>query len=231
MPGLVKLCGMRTPEDARAAAAAGADLVGLVFAPSPRRVSLEEASEIVEALRASPEPPRVVGLFVDAPVETIVLTATALSLDLVQLHGHESPEMVAELPWPVIKAVRVRPGETIEEVERRVAPFFAQARSPFALLVDAYHPRVLGGTGQAVDWAVARALAERYPVILAGGLRPETVAAAIETVRPLGVDVSSGIEVNGRKDPALMEAFVRAARQAFGRMSVTAPVVQKGERP
>jgi phosphoribosylanthranilate isomerase len=215
MPGLVKLCGMRTPEDARAAIEAGADLIGLVFAPSRRRVSLEEARAICRTVRESRNPPRIVGLFVDAPVDEIAMIASALELDLVQLHGNEPPEVLARLGWPALKAMRLRPGESLEAACDRIAPYFSRERKPLAILLDAYHPSLLGGTGQIVDWTLAAELAARFPIILAGGLRPETVAEAIALVRPLGVDVSSGIERDGHKDPQLMQAFVAAARRAF----------------
>lgn len=230
MPGVVKLCGMRTAEDALAAAAAGADFIGLVFAPSPRRVTLEQAVTICRAVRTVTQPPRIVGLFVDAPVEEMQQVAALLELDAVQLHGNEPPEVVRALGWPVLKAVRVRAGETVEAVRQRVAPYFAGDLAPYAIVLDTYHPRVAGGTGQTFDWAVAAAIARAFPVILAGGLRVENVAEAIETVRPFGVDVSSGIEVAGRKDPELMRAFVAAARAAFARACDTVRTESGGTR-
>ncbi|MDW7982021.1 MAG: phosphoribosylanthranilate isomerase [Thermomicrobium sp.] len=219
MPGLVKLCGMRTPEDALAAAEAGADLIGLVFAPSRRQVTLEQAAAIVESVRRRANAPRVVGLFVDAPPEEVIATAATLALDAVQLHGNESPDMVARIGWPVIKAVRLAGGETAETARARVAPYFAGKAQPLAVLLDAYHPQLPGGTGRTVDWTVAAQLAQEFPVILAGGLRPETVAEAIACVRPRGVDVSSGVERGGQKDPVAMRAFVAAARAAFARVT------------
>ncbi len=229
MPGLVKLCGMRTPEDVLVAAEAGADLLGLVFAPSPRQVTLEEAAELCRVVRRRHNAPRLVGLFVDASLEEIVTIAGMLELDVVQLHGNESPEFLQALAWPVIKAVRVRPGETVDAVRARVAPYFVREPVPLAVLLDAYHPRLPGGTGRTLDWALAAALAQEFPVILAGGLRPETVAEAIEAVRPLGVDVSSGIERGGKKDPAAIHAFVAAARAAFERIVVSNGASSGGE--
>lgn len=215
MPGIVKLCGLRTPENALAAADAGADFIGLVFAPSPRRVTLDEAVEVCRAVRALPGGPRVVGVFVDPAFQELVAIAAALELDAVQLHGDEPPEMVRALGCSVLKAIRVRPGESVEAVERRIAPYFDGDPVPFAFLLDTYHPRAAGGTGHVFDWSIAATLARDYPIVLAGGLRPDNVAQAIEIVRPFGVDVSSGIEVAGRKDPQAMRAFVAAARAAF----------------
>ncbi|MCX2726737.1 phosphoribosylanthranilate isomerase [Thermomicrobium sp. 4228-Ro] len=230
MPGIVKLCGMRTPEDALAAAEAGADFIGLVFAPSPRRVTLEEAAVICRVVRAVSQPPRIVGLFVDAPVEEIQQVAVLLQLDAVQLHGSEPPEVVRVLGWPVLKAIRVRVGETVEAVRQRVASYFAGEPTPYAVVLDTYHPRMAGGTGETFDWSVAAAIAREFPVILAGGLRAENVAEAIAAVRPFGVDVSSGIEVVGKKDPDRMHAFVAAARTAFARLFETARTESGGTR-
>lgn len=229
MPGLVKLCGLRTPTDALAAVEAGTDLVGLVFAPSPRQVSLEEAQVICDIVRAQARPPRIVGLFVDAAVDTVCAIAAFLQLDLVQLHGNEGPEVVAAIPWPVIKAIRVRSGESVEAVCARILPYVESKQPPFAVLLEAYHPRLAGGTGQVIDWSLARVLAQMFPVFLAGGLTPDTVGPAIEAVRPLGVDVSSGVERNGRKDPVFMQTFVEKARAAFARVAGDAVGVGKGE--
>lgn len=205
---LVKICGLRSVEHALVAATAGADLLGLVFAPSRRRVSAEEASLIAAAVRRLPTGrPRLVGLFVNEHPATIMAVAETVGLDLVQLSGDEPPEDADAIALPLLKAVRLHGSE-------REAAWVRRAGNDVTLLVDAHVPGAYGGTGVAADWQRAAALARTTPLILAGGLTPETVTAAIAAVRPLGVDVSSGIETNGAKDSAKIEAFVEAARAA-----------------
>lgn len=213
--GIVKLCGMRTPEDALAAAAAGADLIGLVFAPSKRRVSLAVARAIVETVQGLPARPMVVGLFVNAPAAEVHRLAEAVPLDLIQLCGDEPPAYLDDLDRPVLRALRLRSGTTSAEARALAAAYFERSRPPRALVIDAHVPGHYGGTGAVADWELAAELAAEFPVILAGGLHSGNVAQAITRVRPAGVDVSSGIEAEGRKDPARMHAFVKSARAAF----------------
>jgi phosphoribosylanthranilate isomerase len=206
---LVKICGLRTVEHALAAAAAGADMLGLVFAPSRRQVSLAEAGVIVAAVRSLPPPyPRMVGLFVNEHPATISAIATQLSLDLVQLSGDEPASDAEALAWPLIRSVRM-------DGSANEAAWLAQPRTgPHELifLVDAHVPGSYGGTGVRADWERAAALATRVPLLLAGGLSAANVGMAIAKVRPLGVDVSSGVEHEGQKDPARIDAFIAAAR-------------------
>lgn len=205
---LVKICGLRSVEHALAAAAAGADMVGLVFAPSRRRVSTEQGAAIAAALRGLAGPrPRVVGLFVNEPPAVVLATAAAVGLDAAQLSGDEPPEDADALDMPLIKAVRM-------DGSAREAAWVGRAGEGLALLVDAHVPGAYGGTGERADWGRAAELARRAPVLLAGGLTPENVAAAIAAVRPLGVDVSSGVETDGAKDSAKIGAFLEAARAA-----------------
>ena len=201
----VKICGVTRVEDAVAAARLGADAIGLVFySESPRCVNAATAARIVAAL-----PPFVaaVGLFVDAePAEISAITDT-VRLDLLQYHGEESPETCASAGLPYIKAIRMRPGTDVHGAAKR----YREAR---ALLLDAYHADVRGGTGTVFDWeAVPADLG--LPVILAGGLTPDNVARAIAQVRPYAVDVSGGVEqTKGIKDARRIEAFMRAAQAA-----------------
>ncbi|ASK33999.1 phosphoribosylanthranilate isomerase [Alloalcanivorax mobilis] len=208
----IKICGITRPEDAVRAARAGADAIGLVFyPPSPRYVTLRQATAVLAAL-----PPFVttVGLFVDADPATLQAHLNALPLDMLQLHGNETPEYGAALTRPWIKALRMRDGaDPAAEALRYRA---AGARG---LLVDSYVPGVPGGTGERFDWRrLPRDAA--LPLVLAGGLDASNVAEAVRTVRPWAVDVSGGVEqlaVDGRrrggiKDSAAMRAFIRAAR-------------------
>ena len=198
----VKICGITRVEDALAAAAAGADAIGLVFyAGSPRAVGVEQARAIIAAL-----PPFVttVGLFVDAARDELAHILASVPLDLLQFHGDESAEQCEGLGRPYIKALRVRAGD---DIVARVADYPGAQ----GILLDAYVEGVPGGTGEAFDWSlIPQGLSK--PLILAGGLRPDNVAAAVARVRPYAVDVSGGVEASkGIKDAQKVGAFIRAA--------------------
>lgn len=196
----VKICGITRPEDALAAARAGADAIGLVFyPPSPRAVTRERAREIVQAL-----PPfvSVVGLFVNARPAEVRAVLEAVPIDLLQFHGDEAPEECRRYGRPYIKAVAMAPGVDLQAATRRYA-------DAAGLLLDTHREGVRGGTGEAFDWSRIPPELDK-PVILAGGLTPENVAEAVRRVRPYAVDVSSGVEASkGIKDAARIEAFVR----------------------
>jgi phosphoribosylanthranilate isomerase len=203
----VKVCGITSPEDAVAAAEAGADAIGLVFWPrSPRVVTIEQARAIGDAL-----PPFVmrVGVFVDAGRDEMARVADAARLDLLQLHGDEPPEALDDLPRRALKAVRVGDGFAPADALRY------EGRAA-GLLLDTKAPGAPGGTGRAFDWSLARGVREKARfLLLAGGLTPENVRAALEAVRPDGVDASSSLEETpGRKDHARVRAFVSAVRAA-----------------
>lgn len=219
---IVKICGLREPEHAAAAAAAGADLLGFVFAPARRRVGPVIARRCIEAARsvAGERPVFAVGVFVDAEPGEIAAVAAAAGLDLAQLHGSEPPAFAAALQLPAIKALRPPPGASADAVRRQVADFLTAAVPPAAILVDGFDPLAAGGSGASADWGLAASLGASAPVLLAGGLMPETVADAIRVARPLGVDVSSGVEVEGRKEAGRIAGFVAAAREAFENMAI-----------
>lgn len=225
----VKICGVMTAEAALAAATAGADLVGLVFAPSRRQITPAQAMPIVAALRQHPRRIRIVGLFVNADPAMINTLATQCDLDYVQLSGDELPAQVASIQLPILKAVRLNARPASLHDQAWLAHTLRQCTSPsllpntlptdlrpvvFRLLVDAHVAGQYGGTGTLADWEQAASLAQQVPIVLAGGLTPENVAAAIQRVRPWGVDVSSGVERDGVKDPQRIAAFVHAAHQA-----------------
>lgn len=199
----VKICGITRVEDALAVAAAGADAIGLVFyAKSPRAVDIEQARAILAAL-----PPFVttVGLFVDAERNELERILASVPLDLLQFHGDESVQQCEAFGRPYIKALRVKAGDDI-------AAQVARYPSAQGILLDAYVEGVPGGTGEAFDWSlIPQALSK--PLILAGGLRPDSVAEAVSRVRPYAVDVSGGVEASkGVKDVGKIGAFIRAAR-------------------
>lgn len=200
----VKICGLTRPADAESAALLGADALGLVFyPPSPRAVSVEQASAILAVL-----PPFVtaVGLFADQDPPTVRGILSQVRIDLLQFHGDEAPEYCRSFGMPYIKAVRMHDSaDLVQESQRH-----AGAR---ALLLDAYDPSAKGGTGSAFEWR--RALTPcGMRLILAGGLRPDNVREGLETVQPYAVDVSSGVEVQkGVKDPLKMAAFLNEVYQ------------------
>jgi len=198
----VKICGITNLDDALAAAEAGADALGFVFAPSPRQVTAEQAAAIIREL-----PPFIttVGLVVDQDPRPIL---EACPVDVVQFHGAESPERVRALGRRALKAFRVRETADLEPL--------AEYGSASAFLLDAYVPGVAGGTGHRFPWSLA-VEAKRFgkPVIVAGGLTPDNVAHCVDTTNPAGVDVSTGVEAApGKKDRAKLRDFIAAARAA-----------------
>ncbi len=210
MPTRIKICGITRVEDGLAAARAGADAIGLVFAErSPRRLSLEQAGEITQAL-----PPFVttVALFVNAPMAEVERVIQRLRPGCLQFHGEETPRDCAAFGLPWIKAVRVRPGVDLLQF----ATLYAGAQG---LLLDAYSPAAHGGTGERFDWGLIPADLPR-PVVLAGGLTPANAAEAVRLARPWAVDVSSGVEsAPGIKDAARIAAFVNEIRQVDVQLS------------
>ena len=190
-------------------------MVGLVFAPSRRRVTPEQAQEIVRSLKAERPSVQAVGLFVDRPADEMNRMADECGLDIIQISGDEPWDVCHQVKRPVIKAVRVRPGtdadDFLAELERGMA-FAGPER--VRLLLDAHVEGSYGGTGVTADWDVAARIAERFPVLLAGGLTPANVSEAIRRVRPWGVDVSGGVETDGVKDLSKIRSFIRAVRRA-----------------
>jgi indole-3-glycerol phosphate synthase/phosphoribosylanthranilate isomerase len=207
----VKICGITTRQDALAAVDAGADMLGFNFYPQSKRyVPPEQCVRIVSFLAQYTARVQLVGVFVNTPRAEIEAIADDCHLDLVQLSGDEPPELLQALGPRAFKSIR----PTSPEEARTDAARFARSASP-ALLVDAYHPSEYGGTGHTGDWELAQKLATQYPILLAGGLTPNNVAAAVAQVHPWGVDVASGVESRpGKKDAAKMTAFVQAARKS-----------------
>ena len=203
MATAVKICGITRPEDALAAARAGAHAIGLVFyAMSPRNVTPGRAAEIIRVV-----PPFVttVGLFVNAEAEEIRRVLTEAPVNLLQFHGEETPEFCRQFKRPYVKAVRMKAGVDLLQY----AQDYHDAK---ALLLDNYVEGLHGGSGVAFDWSlIPRGLP--LPVILSGGLTPENVAEAVRRVRPSAVDVSSGVEsAKGIKDAQKIAAFIKGVR-------------------
>ena len=201
----VKICGLTTVDDALAAVAAGADLLGFVlWEKSPRHVSVETAREIARRL-----PPAVsrVGVFVDAPVEQVIFSLRICDFAALQFHGQESPAYCQQFGVMTIKAFPVRDAASLAALS---------AYDTDAFLLDTQVEGRPGGTGETFDWSLA-AQAKKFgqSIFLAGGLTPQNVAAAVRVVQPFAVDVSTGVESSpGKKDPQKMRDFVAAVRAA-----------------
>jgi phosphoribosylanthranilate isomerase len=204
----VKICGLTNLADAELAVDLGAWALGLIFWPgSPRRCSHDEAARITAALRRRAQ---LTGVFVDAPLDTVVRAADELSLTMLQLHGDEGPSYCAEAArrtgCKVIKAAKVRSQADL----RALRPYHTDFH-----LLDSGSAALPGGTGTTWDWSLVDELTGGVPVIASGGLTPENVAEAIRTLQPFAVDTASGTEAEpGRKDPAKLEAFFAAAEEA-----------------
>lgn len=201
----VKVCGITSVEDAKAAADAGVDAVGLNFcAASPRVVSLNQAARILRAL-----PPFVttVAVFVNPTLDLVRQVLFRCRIDLLQFHGQESPEFL--LNFPADKLIKAQPVRNAASLKALVA-----YKAVSAYLLDAYQPGMAGGTGKVFSWDLAlKAQRLKKPIILAGGLHPGNVAEAIRKARPYGVDVASGVETSpGKKDWKKMVEFVKNAK-------------------
>ncbi len=213
---IIKICGITNLEDAKLAANAGADYLGFIFyPPSSRYVEAETVREIIRVMRETyfvntaheSRITKYVGVFVNTPADEVRRLMDFCGLDFAQLHGDESPEMVASFGGRAFKAINPQSLAVAEKTASLVT-----RHSPF-LLLDAFHPTMRGGTGKTADWDLAASIARKYPLLLAGGLTPENVATAIARVKPFGVDVSSGVEaVPGKKDPDKVRAFIAQVR-------------------
>jgi phosphoribosylanthranilate isomerase len=208
---IVKICGIKTLEIALEAVEAGADILGFNLYPlSSRYITPEKCTEIIVGLKGVGKPVVNVGVFVNEDPLRVQEILAVCGLDLAQLSGDETLVDLAVLNGRAFKAVRP---STLVEADEQLKTF-GQSQAP-ALLVDAHVKGAYGGTGETGDWAIAQHLAEKAPILLAGGLNPENVAAAVTAVNPWGVDVASGVESSpGLKDPSKITAFISAARKA-----------------
>jgi phosphoribosylanthranilate isomerase len=211
----VKICGIKTYEEALTAVEAGADMLGFNFyAPSPRYITPSQCLRLQVRLQAAlhdfRQNVRMVGVFVNPSQAEVISILGDCNLDMVQLSGDEPPELVAAVGERAYKALRPASAQELaQDVE-----IYPRRAGPPAWLIDAYRPGEYGGTGQTADWSLAANLAAGTAILLAGGLRLETVAQAIRQVRPWGVDVASGVESQpGCKDPAKVTAFLQAVRR------------------
>ncbi len=206
----IKICGITNLEDANAAVSYGADALGFVFYPeSPRVVTPETARNIISSL---PQSITTVGVFVDENKAKVEDAASYTGLDIIQLHGSESPEY-CDFSRKIIKAFKIKEPSDLEALN---AYNFVSA-----FLLDTYSPNEIGGTGQTFNWEIAVEARKYGKIILAGGLNPKNIAEAIKFVQPYGVDVSSGVEgeEKGKKDHKKLQLFIERARDAFQKYS------------
>jgi phosphoribosylanthranilate isomerase len=215
MPSIrIKICGVTTPEDARFAAEAGADAVGLNFYEhSPRFIPLSVAAEIIRVLPPFTAP---VGVFIGMQMRQICSVSYQLGLRAIQTYDIG---VLAEDPFPFahVAAFRVKEESELDNIQLYVERVSSLGRKPAAILIDSRVDGQLGGTGQVAPWSILAGFNPGVPLILAGGLTPENVADAIAIVRPWGVDVASGLEASpGRKDPLKVAQFIKSVRALEG---------------
>ncbi|RZG81257.1 phosphoribosylanthranilate isomerase [Acinetobacter sp. WCHAc060033] len=207
-----KICGITRPQDIQAAVQAGVDAIGLVFfEPSPRYVNVELAQQLAKLI---PPYVNIVGLFVNATAEDIAQVLEQVPLDVIQFHGDESAEQCRQIAhynkrrW--YKAIQVKPDATSAEIISTIQQY--QQAGASAMLLDAWHPELKGGTGHSFDWSQFPKL--DIPLILAGGLKPENIEDAIQTTQAYAVDVSGGVEsAKGIKDQQLIERFMKGVQR------------------
>ena len=213
----VKICGLSEVQHAVAAAEAGADFLGLVFAQSQRQISPEKALQVVKAVRTVKPQQVIVGVFVNAKANEVNRTADYCRLDWIQLSGDESWHYCKQIERPVIKTVHVSNTRTAEGIIFEIATGYQLLpQKNFTCLLDSKVGDTYGGTGQAFEWQLAKKVSATFPLLIAGGLTPDNVGRLVKEIQPWGVDVSSGVETNKQKDIAKIRTFIHAVRAASG---------------
>jgi len=198
----VKICGLKEQQHVRAAVEAGADAIGFVFAPSKRQISIEQAHQLAKDV---PREVLKIGVFVNPSVEELRAAVEGVPLDYVQFHGEETPEFIHQQGYPAIKALSVRDKEDVRAAANYNVDYY---------LFDAPGTDFKGGSGHTFDWTLLElAGISRDKLILAGGLKAENIAEAVSLVSPYMVDVSSGVETDGIKDEAKINAFIQAVKK------------------
>jgi phosphoribosylanthranilate isomerase len=206
----VKICGLTNVEHALAAARAGADYIGLVFANSRRQVSEASAKEIVGAVRNLKPRPAIVGVFAGQDIDEVNRLADSCRLDMVQLSGDEQMPFIRQVERDVIRVIHISDGMTSAQILSRIRTLSGEMEMIFML--DSGTKLVYGGTGKPFDWRIAVEVSSALPVMVAGGLNTDNVSEMLKTVHPWGVDVSSGVETDGIKDVMKIRSFVRKVK-------------------
>ena len=211
----IKICGLTSEVEAIAATEAGADLLGLVFAKSQRRVSPESARRIIEVVRKLEQRPVAVGVFVNLAAVEVNNITRYCGIDMVQLSGDESWSYCQEIKLPIIKVIHIETGHKASQVLHEIRKGYKVGleREPLWLL-DTRTDDTYGGTGKVFDWKLALEVSVKYPVIIAGGLSLQNITSLIKEVNPWGIDVSSGVESGGRKDINKIRSFIATVRRA-----------------
>ncbi|MSQ15153.1 MAG: phosphoribosylanthranilate isomerase [Dehalococcoidia bacterium] len=223
----IKICGLQTIPHALVAAKAGADYLGMIFSePSSRRISLETGIEICAGVREAyrhnvSTAPRLAGVFVNESPDLINRVAESCGLDLVQISGDEDPSICKKLERPIIRAIRIAAGQSYRETIPQIESWLSLMPKESLLHIEGRVEGSYGGTGHVMELRTAAELAKHHPFLLAGGLTPDNVGQAVLQVAPWGVDVSSGVESLGVKDPAKVLRFilrVKAADESLSNM-------------
>jgi len=211
----IKICGICDVATAHYCAGLGVDYIGLVLAESPRRVNPETAREISGALAGFARRPRIVGVFANQDYRLINEMLRYCRLDIVQLSGDENTDYISRIEAPCIKSVHVLSYSTEAELLCRVQTLYAANRAGTRVLLDSRPDRRYGGSGITFNWALAGKICAGFPVMVAGGLTEQNVETLVQKLQPWGVDVSSGVENDGTKDPVLIKNFVAAAKSSL----------------
>jgi phosphoribosylanthranilate isomerase len=213
----IKICGLGEIDQAQAASEYGADYIGLVFAPSRRQVTREQAVQIRKALGSLKIRPAIVGVFVNLPAKEVNAISCECGLDLIQLSGDESLEFCQEIDLPVIKTIHVSESSSFKEINETIAKGTQiGSKNKITFLLDTQIKGSYGGTGHAFNRQIAKEVSKSNRVIIAGGLGPENIDNLLKEVNPWGVDVSSGVETGGKKDLAKIKEFIQKVKSFNG---------------
>lgn len=208
----VKICGIKNEVDALIAARSGADYIGMVFAESTRRVTPAQAKVITTILKENKVDTKSVGIFVNTPPLTVRRIIEECELDVLQFSGDEDLEYCLAFKQPVIKAFKINNEESVNKALKQLDGI--KEKNKLTIMLDAATPGKYGGTGKSFDMNLAKPIVNKYAVIIAGGLTPENVGQVVKTLKPWGVDVSSGVETKGVKDMTKVIKFITAVREA-----------------